>query len=682
MPFAIPDAKPSRRQALAYYREVARQWRLPLALHETVTAVRRAGDGFEVTSRRGEERRSWRAGAVALASGYFGKPIRLGVPGEDLPWVSARYQEPYGHFGDRVVVVGGGNSAAEAALELYRWHAAVTVVHRGTAFRPGVKYWLKTDREPIAEGRSRPTWRPRRAFVDGAVEVRTPQGRLSIPADAAYVLLGYLPELELARQVGVTLEPETLMPRVDPRPASATSPLLIAGTCRRRFTNRIFIENSRDHGRGSPLAGRAGAATRRWPASCSPPSAPPAARHTGRGGASHARDARSRYPTGTRRARRRSCRCVAALALLAVRAGARTGAERPARRLRRGLDVRVVNVEVVVTDKRALASTGCAPTSSPSRWRPGGPHRLLRRSGRRSRRRRPRRPAGAAAAPTAAEPGGPLGVSWLIFIDEFFAPARPHRCCRRSQGSSATSPVRPHGGGGVGRQAPHHALHLERLGARAGTRFAPRRKAGSGCRGSPSRSLVDDQRSRTRVAGCRGSTPTPPSRPDERQLVELLTSQVQRSVAAAAATLRAFAAPPGRKAMLLLAGGWPWRPIDSVVADPNRMITESSVGAEPLFLPLADVANLLGYTLYPVDVPGLSQRLVDVAASGPPSFAGTLAESRREQDLHLSLQWLAETTRAARSNDHRCGLRETVTTRSFYWLGFTPSAAATTSRTA
>jgi thioredoxin reductase (NADPH) len=252
VPFAIPDAKPNRRQALAYYREVARQWNVPLALHEKVTGVRRAGDGFEVTSTRSEQERRWRAGAVALASGYFGKPLRLGVPGEDLPWVSARYHEPYGHFGDRVVVVGGGNTAAEAALELYRWQAQVTMVHRGAAFRPGVKYWLKPDLENrIAEGSIAAHLETTvEAFVDGAVEVRTPQGRKTLPADAAYVLIGYLPELELARQVGVTLEPETLMPRVDPETCESDVPgFFIAGTLQAgRFTNRIFIENSRDHG--------------------------------------------------------------------------------------------------------------------------------------------------------------------------------------------------------------------------------------------------------------------------------------------------------------------------------------------------------------------------------------------------------------------------------------------------
>jgi thioredoxin reductase (NADPH) len=253
VPFAIPDMKPNRRQALAYYREVARHWRIPLALHEEVVAVRRGDDFFSVTSRRGEREVTRRARAVALASGYFGRPVRLDVPGEGLPWVSSRYREPYGHFGERVVVVGGGNSAAEAALELHRWGAEVTLVHRGPSIKPGVKYWLKPDLENrIAEGSIAACFESVvEGFADGEVLVRTPAGLRVLPADAAYVLLGYLPELELARQVGVGLDAETLVPRVDRETCESLDVpgFFVAGTLQAgRATNRIFIENSRDHG--------------------------------------------------------------------------------------------------------------------------------------------------------------------------------------------------------------------------------------------------------------------------------------------------------------------------------------------------------------------------------------------------------------------------------------------------
>ena len=342
------------------------------------------------------------------------------------------------------------------------------------------------------------------------------------------------------------------------------------------------------------------------------------------------------------------------------------------------LDVRVVNVEVVVTDKKGARVDGLSRedftlevdgqvvpvdyfaeviggvvAASPA--------------------------AAAAAAPPAAEPGQPLGVSWLVFVDDYFSVQRD-----RNQVLQALA-------GQLGHLGPADRMavvawdgrRLTMLTSWTGSQQALERafaaaakRPGLGLqRLAEQRSLIGDQLSRSRVTGLpRFQADGTRLDPDERHVVDLITSQVQRSVSAASATLRAFAAPPGRKAMLLLSGGWPWRPVDYVIADPNRMVTESTLGAEPLFRPLADVANLLGYTVYPVDVPGLSQRIVD-AASGPPSLAGSLAESRREQDVQASLEWLAKTTGGeAFINAHRLTVfEETVTdTRSFYWLGFTP----------
>lgn len=251
VPFAIPEAKPSRAQVLAYYREVARHHRIPLALREEVVAVESRENLFRVLTRgrRGEVVR-W-AQAVVLASGYFGQPRPLEVPGEDLPWVSCRYLEPYGHFGEHVVVVGGGNSAAEAALELFRWGARVTLVHRGEALKPGVKYWLKPDLENrLAAGEVRGLFQTRvLGFGVDGVEVEGPAGRETLAADAAYVLVGYRPELELAVDAGVALEPETLVPAFDVETCESNLPgFYIAGTLQAgRFTDRIFVENSRDH---------------------------------------------------------------------------------------------------------------------------------------------------------------------------------------------------------------------------------------------------------------------------------------------------------------------------------------------------------------------------------------------------------------------------------------------------
>jgi thioredoxin reductase (NADPH) len=252
IPFAIPDEKPDRRQALVYYRAVAAHYRLPLALHEEVLATRREGDGFRVRTRRHGAERERAARAVALATGYFGQPKRLGVPGEEGAAVRHRYRDAYPHFGEHVVVVGGGNSAAEAALDLWRGGARVTLVHRGAALKETVKYWLKPDLENrIAEGALAARFDTRVvAFTEGAIEIERQGTREPLAADATYVLIGYLPDAALEERCGVRVDPHTLVPQFDPETCESNVPgLYLAGTLQAgRDTGRIFIENSRDHG--------------------------------------------------------------------------------------------------------------------------------------------------------------------------------------------------------------------------------------------------------------------------------------------------------------------------------------------------------------------------------------------------------------------------------------------------
>lgn len=255
--FTIPDVKPTRRQALAYYRAVVAHHDIPLALFEEVRAVYREADLFRVETRRlagpraGQER-SWTAHAVALATGYFGNPRRLGVPGEELSWVSYRYLEPFAHFGERVVVVGGGNSAAEAALDLWRNGARVTLVHRRGEIKPSVKYWLKPDIENrIEEGSVEARFDSVvTGFGADGVTIEQRGERHVLPADAAYVLIGYRPDVEFAARCGVEVDPESLIPTYDPETLESNVPgLYVAGTLQAgRRTDTIFIENTRDHG--------------------------------------------------------------------------------------------------------------------------------------------------------------------------------------------------------------------------------------------------------------------------------------------------------------------------------------------------------------------------------------------------------------------------------------------------
>ncbi len=252
VPFAIPEEKPSRRQALAYYQAVAAKFELPLALHEEVIAIEPREGEFTVRSRRRGVERVRQAAAVAVATGYFSWPDRLGVPGEEQAWVHSRYREPWGHFAQRVVVVGGGNSGSEAALDLWRHGAQVTLVHNGPTLKPTVKYWLKPDLENrIEEGSIRALFSARVVRLDeGAVVVERPEAVEAVPSDACYVLIGYRPDCSLLVRAGVEVDLERLVPAYDPESCETNvRGLFVAGTVQAGIeTHRVFIENSRDHG--------------------------------------------------------------------------------------------------------------------------------------------------------------------------------------------------------------------------------------------------------------------------------------------------------------------------------------------------------------------------------------------------------------------------------------------------
>ena len=251
-PFSIPQDKPDRRQAISYYQGIARKFDLPVATHEEIESVNRAGDGFEVIGLKDGGKVNRRAKAVALATGYFHLPNRLQVPGEDSSWVQHRYLEPYQHFGESVVVVGGGNSALEASLDLWRNGASVTVVHRGETVKDSVKYWVKPDfLHRLEEGSIQAFFSSRvEKFGDQVVKICGDSGEHRISADAAYVLIGYLPDADFQLRCGIQVDAQSLVPTFDPRTCESNIPgLYVAGTIQAgRDTGKIFIENSRVHG--------------------------------------------------------------------------------------------------------------------------------------------------------------------------------------------------------------------------------------------------------------------------------------------------------------------------------------------------------------------------------------------------------------------------------------------------
>ncbi len=252
IPFPSPEAHPSRLDSLAYYRGVAEKFGVRVeAETEVLSMRRREPDGLEVEAAfRGAPRR-FAAPAAILATGFFHNPRRLGVPGEDLPHVHRRYVSGYPFHGRSVVVVGGKNSAAEAALDLYRRGARVTLVVRGPALSDRVKYWIKPDLENrIRAGAVRAHFSARVvAIAPESVRIETPEGPREIAADAVFPLVGYEPDFALLERCGVRLEGERRVPAHDPETLESNVPdLYLAGAILGGTEiGKIFIENSRHH---------------------------------------------------------------------------------------------------------------------------------------------------------------------------------------------------------------------------------------------------------------------------------------------------------------------------------------------------------------------------------------------------------------------------------------------------
>ncbi len=281
LPFVSPYDKPTRGEALNYYRKVVDAYDLQIAYEERVLSVSRDDEVFAVETRSSKGvRRARLARHLIMAIGYFDHPVMLGVPGEDLPHVHHYYGEPHPHYRQRVVIVGGGNSAAEAALEMFRAGAHVTLVHRAPTLKPTIKYWVRPDIENrIKEGsiaaffsavvrEIRPTSivvgpcgamdraAPRDLEVpaDGSAGFAAPRrpgpdAEQEIPAEAVYLLTGYRADSDLLARAGVELN-ERQAPVHDPATFETNVPgLFVAGGAIAGIdTGTIFIENGRFHG--------------------------------------------------------------------------------------------------------------------------------------------------------------------------------------------------------------------------------------------------------------------------------------------------------------------------------------------------------------------------------------------------------------------------------------------------
>ena len=251
VPFVVAGEKPTRRDGLAYYRAIVKHFSLDVQQYQRVTHLESLGDSWAVHSESDGRQFETRTRAVVVATGYFGSPNKLGVAGEDLPLVRHVYHEGHDAFDQDVVVVGGGNSAAEAALDLWRAGARVTLVHFGPTFDKRIKPWVLPDFENRAkEGAIATRWNSRVSNIAPGMVTISGEGREELPARFVYVMTGFAPNTDLLSDAGVPIDSVTGIPAHDPDTLETPEAgLYIAGVVVAGFdANKVFIENGRFHG--------------------------------------------------------------------------------------------------------------------------------------------------------------------------------------------------------------------------------------------------------------------------------------------------------------------------------------------------------------------------------------------------------------------------------------------------
>ena len=254
IPFATANMKPTRQEALEYYRKVAEHYQLQVCQYTWVKTVTGEDNNFQITATdRNGGIHDFRARKVIVSTGYYDLSNLMSIPGEDLPKVFHYYHEPHPYYDSDVLVIGGKNSAAIASLELWRHGARVTLVYRGPQMHQNVKYWIKPDienrirnREICAHFRSS----VQEIGVDHVL-VDTPHGRIRVKNDFVFALTGYHPDYDFLQSLGIELATEECRPVCDPETLESNVPgiyvagVIVAGS----RTNEIFIENGRFHGK-------------------------------------------------------------------------------------------------------------------------------------------------------------------------------------------------------------------------------------------------------------------------------------------------------------------------------------------------------------------------------------------------------------------------------------------------
>jgi len=254
IPFPSVHSKPTRMEALEYYRKVAMHYQLDVRQYQRVEKVEGSDGEFRVHVIDQHERKQfYEARKLIVATGYYDLPNYMNIPGEDLPKVFHYYREPHPYYDHDVLVIGGKNSAAIAALELWRHGTRVTLVHRGPGMHKNVKYWILPDIENrIKNGEVTAYFNTTvQEIRERTVVLRTPEGEREIDNDFVFALTGYHPDFDLLRSLGIECAGDQNRPVCDTETLESNvkgiylAGVIVAGS----RTSEIFIENGRFHGR-------------------------------------------------------------------------------------------------------------------------------------------------------------------------------------------------------------------------------------------------------------------------------------------------------------------------------------------------------------------------------------------------------------------------------------------------
>lgn len=254
IPFSTAHQKPTREEALEYYRKVAEHYHLDIRQYQWVKTVTGSDGDFQITATDSLSRiYDYRTRKLIVSTGYYDLSNPLNIPGEDLAKVFHYYREPHPFFDMDVLVIGGKNSAAIASLDLWRHGARVTLVHRGPKLHNHVKYWILPDIENrIKNGEIAAYFRSTVLEIESdSVTLETPDGPVRLKNDFVFAMTGYHPDYDFLRSMGIELSAEQCRPVCDPVTLESNVPgiyvagVIVAGS----RTNEIFIENGRFHGR-------------------------------------------------------------------------------------------------------------------------------------------------------------------------------------------------------------------------------------------------------------------------------------------------------------------------------------------------------------------------------------------------------------------------------------------------